>query len=61
MFYILSQTFLNSVYSVNMAAGHPGQMPMAKEQSLYINLSSNYIYFTFKPEIEYCNTELKSL
>ena len=46
-FYILSKTFLNSVYSVDMTAGQPGQMPKAKKQSLYINLSFNYIYFTF--------------
>lgn len=39
IFYILSQTFLNSVYSVDMTAGQPRQMPRAKEQSLYINLS----------------------
>lgn len=60
MFYILSKTFLNLVYSVDTTAGQHGQMSMAKEQSLYINLSSNYIYFTFKQEIQHYNTEPES-
>lgn len=40
MFYILSKTFLNLVYSVDMTAGQHGQMSTDKEQSLsYINLN----------------------